>query len=272
MSVDYVSTRDAVKQEAITIRKRHGALDWGASIDDLIAGEGLSQGKFSLSSPLPAGIGGIREALERTPKKVKALLSVKEQVILLAHELPQTKSPFAKGHELGHSSLRWHREILYVCDEHDLSRQTREQMEWEANLFSAEVLLPEPLVDQVCGTYDISMQTVLLLHEWSGASIESSAIRFVERHPKECALLVLDDTLGPDDKPGLTLTRKILSKNAVGTLGALTRRQFFNSNHNLFAASRDIGTGSTELVVRNERFAVSILNNSYRVLALVSRS
>ena len=176
-------------------------------------------------------LGTIRCALESTAKKVKALLSVKEQVILVANDLPEARTPFAKGHELGHSTLAWHRQILYVCDEHDLNWATREQMEWEANLFSAEVLLPGSLVDSVYEAYPTSMETVLLLHEWSGASIETCAIKYVGRHPDECALLVLDDDCDQNTIAGLKLTRKILSQRGVSRFGMLTKAQRFDSQH-----------------------------------------
>ena len=218
-------------------------------------------------------LGTIRCALESTAKKVKALLSVKEQVILVANDLPEARTPFAKGHELGHSTLAWHRQILYVCDEHDLNWATREQMEWEANLFSAEVLLPGSLVDSVYESYPTSMETVLLLHEWSGASIETCAIKYVGRHPDECALLVLDDDCDQNTIAGLKLTRKILSQRGVSRFGMLTKAQRFDSQHTLYLSSRVLGISNTEITIKDpeDRYAVSIFNNSYRVLALIYR-
>lgn len=269
--MDY-STKGAVQQVAVDLRQRQGAMDWQARIDDLIAGEGLTQDTFT-----PYGVGRvfglIRSAIQKTAKKVKAVIAVKEKIILVAHDLHQTKTPFAKGHELGHSALPWHREILYVCDEHDLSPNTRDQMEFEANTFSAEVMLPSPLLDTVYGLYETSMDTPLLLHQWTGASIEMCALRYVERHPDECALLTLDELRDTEGAPQLKLSRKCLSpRGARSKLGSLTRGQTFASNHSLYVNSRVSSiTTRAGLVVDEQRYSVSLFNNTYRVLALVHR-
>src|SRR5262245_2480889 len=133
MAVDW-STEEEVRRVARQLRKRHGALDWRVGVDDLIERNGLAQGKYDY------GDSWFRRLISGVAKKVKALLSVKDNVILVAPDLHYAKEPFAKGHELGHSELSWHREILYVCDEHDLHPDTQAQMEWEANTFSSEVL------------------------------------------------------------------------------------------------------------------------------------
>src|SRR5687767_7449672 len=143
MPVDY-RTKGVVRAAAVELRKKHDALDWEAGVDSIIELEGLGQAKFRAD---PAGVvPSLRKAIANITKKIKALLSLKDRMILVSSELHQAKEPFAKGHEVGHSALTWHRDILFVCDEMDLSPATREQMEFEANVFSAELLVPTPLL------------------------------------------------------------------------------------------------------------------------------
>jgi Zn-dependent peptidase ImmA (M78 family) len=271
MSIDY-SSKDAIRQAAVDVRKKHGALDWDAKVDDIIERQGLSQGRFG---PGGSGLGGkLAKLFSGVVKKVKALVSIKESVILVANDLPQAKEPFAKAHEVGHSALPWHRAVLYVCDEHDLSASTRAQMEWEANTFAAELLLPEPLLARVYTTYPTSMETVLLLRQWTGASIEACATAYVQSHPGKCLLLSLKEESDDKGNPYLRLERKVVSRPAVNTrLSGLANKQTFATNHVLYVHSRGrSGPSSTVLTVGddlNKKYRVSLMNNTYKVLAIV---
>ena len=123
--VDY-RTEEKVRAAAIEFRKKHNALDFSATVDHLISAHGYQQDEYG---PTATGLGGaIKSAVLRVGKKVKAIVSVTKQLILLSDDLPSAKHPFAKGHELGHAVLPWHKDVLYVCDEHDLSPATRLQM------------------------------------------------------------------------------------------------------------------------------------------------
>ena len=265
---DY-STKALVETHALELRKKHSALDWSAKVDDLIEKEGLSQHRVS---PFATLYGTFTKLVSTTTKKVKALLSVKEQLILLSDDLPAAKEPFAKGHELGHSSLPWHRDILFVCDEHDLSAGARAQLEFEANAFAPALMLPAPLLEKVYAEYPTSMETVLFLRNASGASIEVCAIRYATNHPRNCVLLVMREE-DANGEPVLVLKRKALSNSAVKTtLGNLAREQTFPRSHTFFQNSR--GDGPTKVTVgvkgTEKKYQASLFNNTYVVMALVT--
>lgn len=269
MTVDY-RLQQQIREASVDLRKKHNALDWSAKVDDLIKLEGLDQGRYS---PL-RDRWSLASVIHAAAKKVKALLSLKEQVILVSEDLHPAKEAFAKGHELGHSTLPWHREILYICDEHDLNPSTRDQMEWEANRFSSDILLPVPLLEKVYIQYPTSMDTVLLLREWSGASIESCAFAFALNHPRKCVLLTLEEITDQNGTKQLTIRNKAVSQPAVKSpLGSLTREQNFSTEHVLYRTSRGSGVGSSEVSMVNDpskkKYKVSTFNNQYRVMALI---
>jgi Zn-dependent peptidase ImmA (M78 family) len=276
--VDY-SVKDAVRRLAIEFRQKHNAMDWSANIDQLLKVNGLASEKFSTADHgLVASVVSAVEWLKALAKKkiaqVKAMISIKEEVVFVADDLHEAKIPFAKGHELGHSVIPWHKEILYVCDEFDLAANARAQMEFEANVFSAEVLIPSPLLAAVYENYPTSMETVLLLKEWSGASIEACANQYVGNHPGKIILLVCEFAQSPEGRD-LVVKRKAVSNTAArSALGTVAIGQVLDANHALCKAAQQGSIGrSVELTLGMKNSDVvyggSVLNNSYRVLSLM---
>lgn len=166
----------AVRAHALEFRKQHDALDWQATVDDLISLSGYEQGWYDPERP-DDWLANETDA----KKKVKALVSLKNRVILVSTDLHQAKTPFAKSHELGHTQLPWHKKILYVCDEHDLSLATQAQLEFEANTFASELLLPEELLKPYYDRLPPTMETILMLRSQAGASIETTAYAYGTR-------------------------------------------------------------------------------------------
>jgi Zn-dependent peptidase ImmA (M78 family) len=266
LAIDY-STQGEVQKQAAAFRHKHGAMDWDAKVNDLIERHGYETGTYHKNSP-----GVLGKLLSGVTKKVLALVSIKHRLILLSNELPQPKKPFAKGHELGHAVLPWHKEILFACDEHDLSPSARAQLEFEANEFSSEINFPRELLAKVYEQYPMSMDTVLAIRGWTGASIESAANAYAKKHPQKCVLLVLEEKTKDDGSKVLKLQRKVVSERAArDPMSTLTRQQEFKSDHVLFTQSRSMDqVTQAGLILSNskKRLRISLLNTSYKVLAL----
>lgn len=268
--IDY-RTDQAVRDLAVDLRKKHDALDWEATVDDLIELAGFEQGMYS---PGGDAVDWLEEAVSGVTKKVKALVSLKKRVILLSTELHHARTPFAKGHELGHAELPWHRKILYVCDEHDLSLATQAQLEFEANAFASALLLPEDLLRPYYDHFASTMETVLLLKNRAGASIETTAYAYVRYHPRPCALLVLGETQDEHGERTLTVKSKAVSDSAVkGRLGTIERGQTLPAGHVVVQASLQTGgPSSCECYIGGRKdvpYSASVLNNSYKVFCLM---
>lgn len=66
--------------------------------------------------------------------------------IVLKNTLIENRKRFTLAHELGHFFIPWHSEFIFGCDiaEMDYKKEYNPR-EAEANLFAAELLMPEPL-------------------------------------------------------------------------------------------------------------------------------
>lgn len=253
------------------IRFKHRAMEWGVPLSYLIKKEGLDYNEFNLNSKGFKAI--IKKSYKKIVKIIKAALLIKDKIVLIDTELHPKKKPFGKAHELGHHAIPEHREILYVCSEHDLNPQTRREMEFEANVFASEILFPSPLMDSIYKDYPVSMETILQLANLSHASFHSAAIRYVVTSDKECCLLILETDSIDEENEGLRLKRQIYSKSWWKKYGNLIRRdQFFPANHNL---SLIVFSGNAEAIVKNTvrvrdlKFQVHTFYNNYNVFALL---
>lgn len=249
-------------------------MEWGVSPIDLIRGEGIEYEEYNLSNQTL--LTKITKGLRDITKKIKAIFVVKERIVLTDTALHSAKKPFAQGHELGHHGIPEHKEILYVCSEEDLDPRTRAEMEFEANVFASEILLPTPLMEKFYEKYPICMETVLLLKQLSNASFHTCAIRYVSQCNRECCLLVLTPEKDSEDNLGLRLESQIWSpgwkskyrKKIIGD------KQFFPSSHNL---SQVAFSGVPEVIVKNSvrikgieiPFQAETFFNQYKVFALL---
>jgi len=73
-------------------------------------------------------------------KKVIGALDYREKVVYLDQDLSNERQRFTHGHELGHAALPWQKLVYYADDDDTISPDTREQLEIEANAFSADLL------------------------------------------------------------------------------------------------------------------------------------
>lgn len=266
---------ERVKSLAQEMRYKHDAMDWGASPKFLIKKEGLDYNEYNLNCDNYLRK-YITEPLKRISKTISAAFVVKEHIVLIDEDLHDAKKPFGRAHELGHHGIPEHREILYVCSEHDLNVETRNEMEFEANVFASEILYPTPLMESIHSNFPLSMDTILHLHNLSGGSIHSSALKYVNSSDKTCCLLILEKCNNEDGDSGLKLVKQIPSKKWVTTHGPkyLKDGQFLPNNHTLseivFSSSRDdVKKGEIEVTNTKKRFKFESFFNSYIAFALL---
>jgi Zn-dependent peptidase ImmA (M78 family) len=266
--------KQRIRSLAWKLRVKHDAVEWGVSPIDLIEVRGLYYREYNLNDK--NFIKKITINIREIAKKIKSALIPQEKAVLIDLNLHSAKKPFGQGHELGHYEIPEHKEILYVCSEADLNPQTRAEMEFEANVFSSEILFPTPLVAKIHENYPISMETILLLHNYSNASIHSSAIRYVTSCDKECCLLTLDIEEDKEGKKGLRLKSQILSDPWFSKFKRriISDDQFFPAEHNLSLVAF---SGGIEEVVKNTvrlrnsdiTFQAHTFYNGYKVFALL---
>jgi Zn-dependent peptidase ImmA (M78 family) len=255
-----------IKSLAQGVRVKHSAMEWGVPASHLIKKEGLDYDEYDLNNGK-----GLLARFKIITKKIKAAIFVREKVILVDNDLHPAKKPFGQAHELGHHTIPEHKEIFYVCSEHDLNPETRHEMEFEANLFAAELLIPEPLLDSIHKNYPISMHTIMHLANVSGASIHSSAIKYVQSSRAECCLLILKVGNDADGNEGLILKTHIPSE-PWWNRHKIRFREFFPKDHDIsavvFSGNIDDVVTSTARIQEND-FALHSFYNSYTVLSLL---
>jgi Zn-dependent peptidase ImmA (M78 family) len=266
--------QERIRSLAWKLRQKHNAVNWGVSPVQIMKREGLDYSEYDLTE---TGIWAkLKDGVKALTKKIQAALIVKESLVLVDIDLHQAKKPFGQGHELGHHAIPEHKEILYVCSEADLDPQTRREMEFEANVFSSEFLIPTKLLNKLYQEYPLSIETILQLHDLSKASIHSSAIRYVSTCPEKCCLLFLEFDKDEDGEQGMRLTKQLWSPSWQKEYKRkiIEDGQFFSQKHFLSAAAftgkpGDIFTNNISLRDSGKSFAAQTFYNGHIVFALL---
>lgn len=220
---------DRIKLISVKTRLKYGAMEWGITPLDLIEKAGLHHEEYDLTDK--SIFGRIKDKVKNITEKIRAVLFVKEKAIVTDSDLHNAKKPFTNSHEFGHDQIPEHKEILYVCSEVDLNPETRRQMEFEANVFAAELLFPSPLMKKIYENYPLSIETIMFLKDVSKASITSTAIKYISDCPSECCLLIL----AQEYEDGVCNGVKIQSPIFSGSWFEKYKRNFFCKNESFTA-------------------------------------
>jgi len=213
--------KERIKLISVKTRMKYDAMEWGITPLDLIEKAGLHHEEYDLTDK--SIFGRIKEKVKNITEKIRAVLFVKEKAIVTDSDLHNAKKPFTNSHEFGHDQIPEHKEILYVCSEVDLNPETRRQMEFEANVFAAELLFPSPLMEKIYENYPLSIDTIMFLRDVSKASITSAAIKYISECPSECCLLILVPKVKDGVCNGVKIQRPIFSESWYGKY----KRSFF---------------------------------------------
>ena len=111
---------------------------------------------------------------------LKALYLPDHKRILLDESLPEKKHRWNEVHEIGHSLIPWHEDLMFGDNEYTLSQDCREQIETEANFAAGRLLfLRERFTDEACAL-EPSIENVRALHKVFGNTFSTTLYRFVE--------------------------------------------------------------------------------------------
>lgn len=119
-----------------------------------------------------------------------------EGAIFYSSRSPRSRQRFTIGHELGHFLLPWHRQTKFQCTAEDISARTNKDWEIQANQFSAELLMPKPLVTKrLAALKDPELSHILQLKDEFDTSAEMTARRVVELNDYACAVVFSKDNI-----------------------------------------------------------------------------
>ncbi len=101
---------------------------------------------------------------------------------------------FTCAHELGHFCMDGDTQSKFYCTKDSIENFSgRSQgIEFRADKFAAELLMPEFLIMELVNGYEPSWEHIKDLSKLSGTSLLSSAIRFIDLTEYACTLIVIE--------------------------------------------------------------------------------
>lgn len=120
----------------------------------------------------------IWEAIKKL--SLKALYLPDRKRILLDGDLPVKKHRWNEAHEVGHSLLPWHEDVMHGDNRGTLSPDCHEQIEAEANYAAGRMLFLRERFTAEARSRDPSIAAIKQLHGAFGNTLSTTLYRFVE--------------------------------------------------------------------------------------------
>ena len=111
---------------------------------------------------------------------LKALYLPDRKRILLDEALPKLKHRWNEAHEIGHSIIPWHQDIMLGDNAHTLIPSCREEVEAEANFAAGRLLFLRERFTDEARSLEPSIDTIRALKEIFGNTLSTTLYRFVE--------------------------------------------------------------------------------------------
>ncbi len=111
---------------------------------------------------------------------LKALYLPDRKRILLDGDLPEKKHRWNEAHEIGHSLIPWHDDMMHGDNAHTLSTDCHEQVEAEANFAAGRMLFLQDRFTDEALALEPTLASVRQLHGKFGNTMSTTLYRFVE--------------------------------------------------------------------------------------------
>ena len=114
-------------------------------------------------------------------------------IITVSNEIPEGgRRRFNVAHELGHFELHKNEKTLTICTDEDINQwyQTQLHLELSANIFAAELLMPEKMFKPLIKRKKPSFAEVKNLADIFKTSIMATATKFIEHTDEVCCLFI----------------------------------------------------------------------------------
>jgi hypothetical protein len=112
---------------------------------------------------------------------LQALYLPDQKRILLDQDVPVLKHRWNEAHEIGHSLVPWHAELLHGDDEQTLTLACREALETEANFAAGQLLFLRDRFVEEARSRALGFKAVQELHGLFGNTLSSTLWRYVEQ-------------------------------------------------------------------------------------------
>jgi hypothetical protein len=111
---------------------------------------------------------------------LKALYLPDRKRIMLDSTIPKLKHRWNEAHEVGHSLLPWHEEMMHGDNAHTLSKDCMEHVEAEANFAGGRLLFLQDRFVEEARSSAIEIDSVRRLQSVYGNTLSTTLWRFVE--------------------------------------------------------------------------------------------
>ncbi|GEP56725.1 ImmA/IrrE family metallo-endopeptidase [Reyranella soli] len=111
---------------------------------------------------------------------LKALYLPDRKRILLDAALPTKKHRWNEAHEIGHSLIPWHEDMMLGDNAHTVSPDCHEQVEAEANFAAARLLFLRERFVAEARSLELTIASIQQLHGTFGNTLSTTLYRFIE--------------------------------------------------------------------------------------------
>ena len=203
--------RDAIRREANTFLARQKIVEPPFPVDDALEAQQLRLAEVPLEQALR------RMGVDQKEfQKIDAMLDVKAKSVALRQDLHRHSRKWGCVHEVAHSAIPWHVDLLFYCPIVLLPLRVQKQMELEADAFTSDCLYLGSRFLEEAKSYPFGIRPVIRLADQYETSIHSALRRFVEENTERCCLLVWRTPKENMAAPTLSLHYYVPSKSFPG--------------------------------------------------------
>lgn len=210
---------------------------------------------------------------------IQALYIPDQKRILLDQDLPEKKHRWNEAHEIGHSLLPWHEDIMFGDNKLTVSQECHAQMELEANYAAGRLLFLRERFVAEARSVESEISSIQKLHRMFGNTLSSTLYRFVEAASNDCPMVGLitghphEDYRSEDFDPLNPCRHLIRSPGFSEKFGKISERDIFACLEQYCLPKRGGPLGEADLILFDDNGAQHIFHfetfyNSYDALTL----
>jgi Zn-dependent peptidase ImmA (M78 family) len=210
---------------------------------------------------------------------LKALYLPDRRRILLDGDLPEKKHRWNEAHEIGHSLLPWHEDVMHGDNAHTLSTDCHEQVEAEANYTAGRLIFLQDRFTHEALAVAPTLASVRQLHRRFGNTMSTTLYRFVEMSGQERPIvgMITDhphkDRRPANHNPAKPCRHLIQSPAFAARFSEMPERDLFDAVASYCGAQSGGPLGECELILTDDngdqhRFFFETFFNRYDALTL----
>jgi len=210
---------------------------------------------------------------------LKALYLPDRKRILLDGDLPEKKHRWNEAHEIGHSLIEWHEDMMLGDNLHTLSADCHEQVEAEANFAAGRMLFLRDRFTDEALAMEPTLASVRQLKDKFGNTMSTTLYRFVEMAGKSRPIvgMITDhphvSRRPANHDPAKPCRHFIQSPSFAARFSQMPEKEVFAAVTGYCGSQRGGPLGDSELILTDDngdqhRFYFETFFNRYDALTL----